>query len=202
MKKVTVKNIVGSDFNFPMREHIRCSGIDPLVDGQDVFYLTGDEVFEMVSTSHELPDVVGKNSTWVGEIQHDNEKKEKVYLDVSDLGYVGGPTFSISSQYVYNRRIDEKKAYSKRAGEISKNLDIPFDVALAIGKNANLLKGFTPPKPTEKQHWELTQCGIDRRKDSIREIIGDTLFEDFKISKMGQKNSTRVAHWLAQEGKR
>lgn len=110
---------------------------------------------------------------------------------------------ALESKYIVVRHIpdyyESKKSYARRAGEASRKYGIPFDVCLAVGADgAELLAAATiDRKKVFENDWELTACGIDRRKKAIRNILGDELTDRLNVDQMGQENSKRLARWLS-----
>lgn len=109
------------------------------------------------------------------------------------------PVFHFSFSLVKKEDLEkEKKNYARLCGAAARECKIPFPVALAVGpSNAAHLKGFKPRKPSKSQYWALTNCGIERRKAAIAELLGDNLYYSIGVWDMGQTNSSRLADWLA-----
>lgn len=117
------------------------------------------------------------------------------YANVSTATWL--PSHSMGIEKISTLK-EQKKSHAHLCGEASRKYRLPFPVILAIGpEKAALLKGFIPPIPTAQQQREL-ECGIQRRKAAIAELLGDTLYKALEVQDMGQTNSNRIAHWLGE----
>lgn len=109
------------------------------------------------------------------------------------------------SRFMFMPFYYEKKAYAKACGKISRKLNIPFGVVLALGPELSreyyvLVKKLAVQKKElrEVEHV-LGLCGIERRKKMIHRLLNDES-EDlyYKVESMGQEHSSRVARDLLE----
>lgn len=97
----------------------------------------------------------------------------------------------------------ERKAYALRVGELSQRYNIPFEVGLALGDNESkyyrlMDKLFMVTDITPHTIRNL-YAGIDRRKNGLFRVLGKDLYMALEINSMGQKNSQRLAEFVAKE---
>jgi hypothetical protein len=95
----------------------------------------------------------------------------------------------------------ERKDYAKRIGNLSNKYRIPFEVCLAIGDREEAYPLFLSAcanvdRVSIRTYRDLT-AGIARRKKGIQDVLGNYLYDLINIEKMGQRNSQRVADYIA-----
>lgn len=94
-----------------------------------------------------------------------------------------------------------RKEYAKKCRQVAAQFNLPMEVALAVGNCpeeviAALVAAKRPVSNGEKH--ELLECGIFRRKQAILAVVGPETYYQLRVADMGQKNSTRLANWLAE----
>lgn len=98
----------------------------------------------------------------------------------------------------------EKRVYGQRCRAIARRINCPMEVALACGPEH--VEDFVARvrdvkksgrKVTGAEAHELLECGIDRRKAAIKEVLDDERIEF--IGYMGQLNTMRVAQYITDE---
>lgn len=105
--------------------------------------------------------------------------------------------FYTGAYLVPNRR----KQYAAKCRQVAAQFNLPMEVALAVGDSpseviAALVAAKRSVSAAEKH--ELLECGIFRRKQAIRAIVGTVIYEELRVADMGQLNSSRLANWLAE----
>ncbi|MDR0398011.1 MAG: hypothetical protein LBH36_02405 [Candidatus Nomurabacteria bacterium] len=92
-----------------------------------------------------------------------------------------------------------RKDYGAACSKAARNCGLPFEVVLAVGPDnaeefaqvAKSLRG----KVSQGEVYELS-CGIGRRKAALGRLLPESRLK-VEILAMGQKNSTRVAEFVA-----
>ncbi|MFA5953711.1 MAG: hypothetical protein WC812_03900 [Candidatus Pacearchaeota archaeon] len=96
----------------------------------------------------------------------------------------------------------ERKNHAKECGRIAKELGLPFELILAVGIEPEKRQALLQLK--EKAEWfrelihELKECGINKRKMSILDLIGRETYDSLDVEGMGQKNSSTIAQFLTR----
>lgn len=93
---------------------------------------------------------------------------------------------------------EDKRAYAKKCGEVSRAAGLPFEIVLAVSpEKADILKSIGSPIPTKDQVWALVHCGIERRKEALYQVLGYYKYLSLNVHEMGQINSERLANYIA-----
>lgn len=93
---------------------------------------------------------------------------------------------------------EDKRAYAKRCGEVSRAAGLPFEIVLAVSpEKVDILKSIGSPTPTKDQVWALVHCGIERRKEALYQVLGYYKYLALNVHEMGQINSERLANYIA-----
>ena len=115
-----------------------------------------------------------------------------------------GPTDNIYWDNAVVRRgyFSERREFAQRIGTLSNKYRIPFEVCLAIGDNEELYPLFLAAvsnldNVSIKTMGDLN-AGIWRRKNALLNALGDHLYDLMKIEEMGQRNSSRLAQYVAK----
>lgn len=101
--------------------------------------------------------------------------------------------------YVEKGYFAKQKSYAQQCGSLSKKFKLPFDLALALGTDENIYVDFVKVdrKAISKELRHELTCGINRRKNALYVVLGEDLYNLLKIEWMGQRNSERIAWYLA-----
>lgn len=90
--------------------------------------------------------------------------------------------------------------YANRIGDLSRAYKIPFRVSLAIGDCPERFEAFKEAiKDVDTlsiQTLRDLRAGISRRKQALKEVLGEPLYDELKIEEMGQDHSERIAHFI------
>lgn len=98
----------------------------------------------------------------------------------------------------------ERRVHWEKCKKMAEQFSVPVELVLAVYPVEEVVEAFaemTPAFDKELDH-ELRRCGIARRKEAIAKIIGEGLADVIDLSRMGQKNSTRIALFLADRMKK
>ncbi|MED5094523.1 hypothetical protein [Bacillus safensis] len=94
---------------------------------------------------------------------------------------------------------EDKRAYAKRCGNVSRATGLPFEIVLAVSpERVDILKGIGNLIPTKEQVWALVHCGIERRKEALYQVLGYFKYHALNVHEMGQINSDRLANYIAK----
>lgn len=146
---------------------------------------------------------VGRQTRWTG-TGYSNSLYRIVGTD--DLLVIYHNSGSINNIYrdsvaVTKEYFAEQKSYAKRVGILSRKYQIPFEVGLAIGDKEDLysqLKNAMVNVDVSVGTIRDFNAGINRRKAGIMAILGSELYNALNIDSMGQRNSERIAQYLAK----
>jgi len=106
--------------------------------------------------------------------------------------------------YIAENHYVNQREYAKEVGELSKKYDIPFTLALTVGRDEDSYKRLNEFKEamlkgSEVDNYELGK-GISRRKEAIRQAMVKAGFEDLYkelgVSSYGQTSSGRLSVWI------
>ena len=90
------------------------------------------------------------------------------------------------------------KDYGELCRKKAERLQLPIEVLLAVGpENDALIPLELQADDIVKIRHELLNTGIERRKKQIHSLLGNDLYNKFKVEKMGQLNSKRLASYLS-----
>lgn len=90
------------------------------------------------------------------------------------------------------------KEYGQICRKKAERLRLPIEVLLAVGpENDSLIPLELQTDDIVKIRHELLNTGIERRKKQIYSLIGNDLYNKFKVEEMGQLNSKRLASYLS-----
>lgn len=92
---------------------------------------------------------------------------------------------------------EQKKEYSRKCGEMAKKFGLPFLVVLSLGEASRFLTGTIIKKSiSERTFHDLKNCGIFRRKEAIKQLIGSDKSDLIDLPHLGQTATKRLADWL------
>lgn len=91
------------------------------------------------------------------------------------------------------------KDYGERCKEVAAMTKIDIETILAIGlENEPYLPREIFLNSTVEAIHELLNCGIQRRKNRLKQLLGEENFKRFNVANMGQLNSKRLASYIAK----
>lgn len=147
---------------------------------------------------------IGSQSRWKGTGYRNSLYRIDGTDDLLIILHNSGPVDNIfwDNVAVTKGYFAEQKAYGQRVGVLARKYNIPFEVCLALGDNEDVYPQFIAtveknPIVSEETINDL-YAGISRRKSGLAEVLGQVLFELLKIDSMGQKNSERIAYYVAE----
>ena len=97
----------------------------------------------------------------------------------------------------------ERKRYADVVGTLSRKYHIPFEIGLVLGENEeiyqHLINVLANIKDTDADTVDDLYGGINRRKKALKTVLGKKLYNKIGIDSMGQKNSERLATFVAEK---
>ena len=175
-----------------------CSGAAHYADGRTVMSETGLPADTMVQ-------YVERQSRWPGTGYSNSLYRIIGTDDLLTILHNNGPVDNISWDNVVVTKgyFAERRSYGQRVGRLSRKYHIPFDVCLALGDNEEVYPWFMSAM-TNLDHVSIgtirdLYTGISRRKSGLLSVLGEELYETIGIDSMGQKNSERIAHFVADK---
>lgn len=133
---------------------------------------------------------------------------DAILLKKDNLGNDNGYFYGYDCAWIEEGFFAAQRSYGQKCGDITKICGVPFEVTLAIGPNANLVEEFKNSidfsKVGQAELHELEVCGISRRKEAIFRSLKHEISEELAeiIKKSGQKNSGRIAEYIARAARK
>lgn len=148
---------------------------------------------------------VDKQSRWTGTGYSNSLYRIVGTDDLLIIRHNDGPVDNIEWDNVAITKgyFAERRAYSKRVGNLSRKYHIPFEVCLSLGDDEELYPWFMSAMTNLDFVCIGTIrdlcAGINRRKSGLKEVLGEELYDALRIDSMGQLNSERIAHFVADK---
>ena len=101
----------------------------------------------------------------------------------------------------------KSRSYAQACGRLSREFNIPFEVALVLGTDRAVYPRFTAEVASAVDALVAGEgsapaaeddlcCGINRRKAALEWCLEQEVSEALRIKRMGQKNSARLADYI------
>ena len=115
------------------------------------------------------------------------------------------PNFYWDNVSITKDYFEQQRRYGREVGDLSRKYDLPFEVCLALGNRESVYLWFITTM-SDLNHVQLgsirnLHAGIALRKDGLRAVLGNALYESIGIEYMGQINSERLARFVAEKCK-
>jgi hypothetical protein len=149
---------------------------------------------------------VGHRSRWTGTGYRNSLYRIVGTDDLLVIRHNDGPVDNLDwdNVEVIHGYFRKQREYGREVGVLSKMYDIPFEVCLALGTNQEVYPRFTEAIKVARDKVGRTRlladlkAGINRRKDGLLAVLGSELYDAIGIESMGQKNSERLALYVAK----
>lgn len=115
------------------------------------------------------------------------------------------PNFCEDNVAIITGYFNRNRRYGREVGDLSRKYDLPFDLCLALGNQEHIYLWFIVSM-SDLSHVRLKdirnlEAGIMLRKEGLRNILGNALYNAIGIEDMGQLNSERIAHFVEEKCK-
>lgn len=152
---------------------------------------------------------VGHRSRWTGTGYRNSLYRIVGTDDLLVIRHNDGPVNNLDwdNVEVIQGYFRKQREFGREVGFISKMYDVPFEVCLALGTNQEVYPKFIGAiKVARDNNLRYTKlrlmgdlkAGINRRKDGLLAVLGSELYDAIGIESMGQKNSERLALYVAK----